>query len=31
MEAFHEDADGLNWHGNVSIGPYSVLVYSQDA
>ncbi len=22
--------DGLEWHGNVSIGPYSVLIYSQD-
>ncbi len=27
MEAYHEDADGLDWHGNVSIGPYSVLIY----
>ncbi|AQP45316.1 1,4-alpha-glucan branching protein [Tessaracoccus flavus] len=30
MEAYHEDADGMDWHGNVSVGPYSVLVYSQD-
>lgn len=31
IEAYEEDADGLQWHGNVSVGPYSVLVYSQDA
>lgn len=30
MEAFSEDDDGLDWHGNVSIAPYSVLVYSQE-
>ena len=31
MEAYNDAADGLDWHGNVSIAPYSVLIYSQDA
>jgi 1,4-alpha-glucan branching enzyme len=31
MEAFNEDADSLDWHGNVSIAPYSVLIYTLDA
>ena len=31
LEAYEEDADGMQWHGNVSVGPYSVLVFSQDA
>lgn len=30
MEAYEEDYDGMQWHGNVSIAPYSVLIYSQD-
>ncbi|HJE52453.1 MAG TPA: alpha amylase C-terminal domain-containing protein [Tessaracoccus flavescens] len=30
FEPFHEDEDGLDWHANISIGPYSVLIYSQD-
>lgn len=30
MEAYPEDDDRLAWHGNVSIAPYSVLVYSQE-
>ncbi|HSN43162.1 MAG TPA: alpha amylase C-terminal domain-containing protein, partial [Propionibacteriaceae bacterium] len=28
MEAFSEDDDNLDWHGNVSIAPYTVLIYS---
>ncbi len=31
VEGFEDDADGLAFHGNVSIAPYSVLIYSQDA
>ena len=30
FEPFHEDEDGLGWHANISIAPYSVLIYSQD-
>lgn len=30
IEAFDADSDGMPCHGNVSIAPYSVLVYSQD-
>lgn len=30
LEAFSEDDDALWWHGNVSVAPYSVLVYSRD-
>ena len=31
LEAFEEGEDGLDWHANVSVAPYSVLIYSQDA
>ena len=31
LEAHDEGADGLDFHGNVTIAPYSVLIYSQGA
>ena len=31
LEALEEGADGLDWHADVSVAPYSVLIYSQDA
>lgn len=30
VEAQPGGMDGLDWHGSVSVGPYSVLIYSQD-
>lgn len=30
IEAFDDDADGMAFHGNVSIAPYTVLIYSKD-
>lgn len=31
VTAFEEDEDGMGAHSNISVGPYSVLIYSQDA
>ncbi len=31
VTAFEEDEDGMGAHANISVAPYSVLVYSQDA
>lgn len=30
VEAQEGDCDGLPWHGQVSIGPYTVVIFSQD-
>ena len=30
MEAYQGDKDGLSHHGSLNIGPYSILIYSQD-
>lgn len=30
VEAQSGEMDGLSHHGNINIGPYSVLIYSQD-
>ncbi len=31
ITAFDEEQDGMGAHANISVGPYSVLIYSQDA